>query len=534
MNNGKICVSVCAETVDEFIKKTKRAKEIADVVELRFDCLAMEEFPRDDFKKTEPIHNKILTEVFNSEVIQTFRPKQFGGQREISEDELDNFWYSGYDGTWADVEEERVEGVMHWIYHPIICSHHDFERTPNNLTEIYQRLKNTGAHIVKIAIQANKITDTIGIWSLIKFYDSEKDQLLDDKIAKNTKLEKQTGIKLETEIVKLIPIAMGEAGKWTRILGLAYGAPLTYASLEEGNETAPGQISAKDLIEVYRVKELDKQTEIYGIIGNPVSHSLSPYMHNAAFKHCELNAVYIPFEVSNLDEFVKRMVRPETREIDWNLKGFSVTIPHKEAIIKHLDFVDEAAKEIGAVNTVKIVDGKLLGFNTDSTGFIEPLLEKYPDLKEAKVGIIGNGGAARACIYALKKEGAKPKIFARDTEKAKDLSKEFEVECLEFKQGKTDFSDIDILINTTPLGMKGELKNQSPASAEQLKNLHLAYDLVYNPIKTRFLREAENVGIPTIGGIEMLIAQGVKQFEIWTELKPPIKFMSQAAIQRLK
>ncbi len=214
---------------------------------------------------------------------------------------------------------------------------------------------------------------------------------------------------------------MGEAGKWTRILGLAYGSPLTYASLESGTETAPGQISAKDLIEVYRVKELDEQTEIYGIIGNPVSHSLSPYMHNAAFKHHKLNAVYIPFEVSNLDEFIKRMVRTETREIDWNLKGFRVTIPHKEAIMKYLDFIDEDAKKIGAVNTVHIVEGKLYGYNTDANGFIEPLRNAYGDLKDANVGIIGNGGAARACIYALKKEGANVTIFARNPEKAKPL-----------------------------------------------------------------------------------------------------------------
>ena len=273
---------------------------------------------------------------------------------------------------------------------------------------------------------------------------------------------------------------------------------------------------------------------IYGIVGNPVSHSLSPYMHNAAFKHHEMNAVYIPFEVSNLDEFIKRMVRPETREIEWNMKGFSVTIPHKEAIIKHLDFVDESAKIIGAVNTVKIIDGKLHGFNTDAKGFIAPLLKKYPDLKNASVGIIGNGGAARACIYALKKEGAQITIFARDTEKARDLSTEFEVECLEFKKGKTDFSDIDILINTTPLGMKGSLENQSPAATEETKNLHLAYDLVYNPIETRFLREAETANVKTINGLEMLVSQGIKQFKIWTGLEMQTDIFTQAALKKLK
>ncbi len=534
MNNGKICVSVCAETADEFIEKIKQAKQIADVIELRFDCLSKKEFKRDDFKKTEPIHSKILAEVFDNEVIQTFRSKEHGGQREISEDESDYFWYSGFDGTWADVEEDRVESLFYWLYFTIICSYHDFEGVPQNLEELYQRLKNTHAHIVKIAFQAKNITDTIAVWNLFQVYNSEKDRLLADKIEKNKKIEKDIGIKLEPNIVRLIPIAMGEAGKWTRILGLAFGSPITYASLEEGNETAPGQISAKDLTEVYRVKELDEQSEVYGVVGNPVSHSLSPYMHNAAFKHHGLNAVYIPFEVKNLDEFIKRMVRAETREIEWNLKGFSVTIPHKQAIIEHLDFIDEDAKTIGAVNTVKIIDGKLYGYNTDTHGFIEPLKNSYGDLRKVNVGVIGNGGAARACIYALKKEGANVTIFARNPKKAQSLAEEFQVSLSELRITNYELQDIDILVNASPLGMKGELENQTPAKAEVLKNLHLVYDLVYNPFETLLMREAKSVEVPTIGGLAMLVAQGMKQFEIWTGLEAPMKLMSQAALQRLK
>ncbi len=344
-----------------------------------FDCLKPEEF-------SPPVP---ITNGYNENYIFTFRPKEQGGKRELTLEEREEFWNSGIDFCGGDFEEDVVENHLDWLYGPIICSHHDFDGVPDNLFEIYERIKFADANvdIIKIAVQSNKITDSISIWKLLKKATSENQQL--------------------------IPIAMGEAGKWTRILGLAYGSPITYASLESGNETAPGQISAKDLIEVYRVKELDEQTEIYGIVGNPVSHSLSPYMHNAAFKHHGLNAVYIPFEVANLDEFIKRMVRTETREINWNLKGFSVTIPHKEAIMKHLDFIDEDALKIGAVNTVKIIDNRLCGYNTDAHGFIEPLRNSYGDLKDANVGIIGNGGAARACIYSLKKDGANVTIFAR-------------------------------------------------------------------------------------------------------------------------
>ncbi len=504
MNRGKICVSVCAENADEFIEKIKRAAEFADVIELRFDCLET------DYETLFIPLNELLENV-DWKFLFTFRPKSQGGKRNLSFDQWNCFWNSGIDvlASMVDKEIELIDENNDVFSPRIICSHHILDSHNDNIIHIYQNItSNEQVEIVKIAVQANEITDSLAVWKLLE--------------------------KAKSENKQLIPIAMGEAGKWTRILGLAYGSPITYASLEEGNETAPGQISAQDLIEVYRVRELNEETEIYGVIGNPVSHSLSPYMHNAAFKHHKLNSVYIPFEVSNLKEFIKRMVREETREIDWNLKGFSVTIPHKEAIMNLLDFIDEDAKKIGAVNTVKVVDGKLHGYNTDVHGFIEPLQNSYRDLNGANVGIIGSGGAARACIYGLKKEGANVTIFARNIKKAKNLSDEFGVQSSEFRVGENNFNDFDILVNTSPLGMKDSNENKTPATAEQMKNLHLVYDLVYNPFETLFMREAKSVDVPTIGGLAMLVTQGMKQFEIWTGLETPMQIMSQAALQRLR
>ena len=234
-------------------------------------------------------------------------------------------------------------------------------------------------------------------------------------------LETSRKSKISERTQQIIPIAMGESGKWTRILGLAHGAFMTYAALDTGKETAPGQVSAKDLIEVYRAKELDENTEVYGIIGGNTSYSMSPYIHNAAFKFHKLNAVFVPLQMQNLDEFIKRMVRAETREIDLNFKGFAVTIPHKQNIIKHLDYLDDSAKKIGAVNTVKIENGKLYGYNTDAHGFIEPLKNAYGNLKNTKVAILGAGGAARACIYALKKEGAEVTLLRQRFIKSKQI-----------------------------------------------------------------------------------------------------------------
>ncbi|HMS40706.1 MAG TPA: shikimate dehydrogenase [Pyrinomonadaceae bacterium] len=497
MNNGKICISICAETAEDLIAQIKRAEDLADVIEIRFDCLTKKEFDKLDYRFP-----------YGENYIYTFRPKEQGGNRELSLEEREEFWNSGTDFGGGDFEEDVVENHLYWLYSPVICSYHDFKRIPENLFEIYERIKFNGANvdIIKIAAQTKDISDAIPIWRLL--------------------------VKATNENQKIIPIAMGEAGKWTRILGLAHGAFMTYAALDSGKETAPGQISARDLIEVYRVKELNEQTEIFGILGSNTSYSMSPFMHNAAFKFHNLNAVFVPLQTHDLDEFMRRMVKPETREIELNFKGFSVTIPHKQSIIKHLDFIDQTAKTIGAVNTVKIIDGKLHGYNTDAHGFITPLKNTFGDLRNAKVAVFGAGGAARACVYALKREGAEITIFARDLAKARSLAEEFQI--TNYQLPITNYQDFDIIVNATPLGTKGELENESIARAEQIENVNLVYDLVYNPFQTKLLTEADKANVPKIGGMAMLIAQAMEQQKIWTNLDAPMREMSREILKRLQ
>ncbi len=510
MNNGKICVSVCAETADELIEQIKRAADLADVIEIRFDCLKKEDV------------QKAVSILPNTEkhFLATFRPSEQGGKRDLTLGERLKFWESL---LWKNKEKKFLVDnefdfkiPLDFEKTPTIISFHDFSGVPQNLyaqydltTRLFSNRRNL---IIKIAVQTNDITDTIPIWKLLG--------------------------RAKSENKEIIPIAMGESGKWTRILGLAHGAFMTYAALDSGQETAPGQVSAKDLIEVYRAKELDETTEVYGILGSNTSVSMSPYIHNAAFKFLGLNSVFVPLQVHDLDEFMRRMVKAETREVELNFKGFSVTIPHKQAIIKHLDFIDETAKKIGAVNTVKIVDGKLHGYNTDANGFIEPLLNSYGDLTGAKVALLGAGGAARACVYALKHAGAVVTIFARDVAKAKSLVNDFQVELKELpktkdQRPKTNFKDFDILVNCTPLGMQGKAEGETPATDEQLKGLKLVYDLVYIPLQTALLTEADKAEVPKIGGIAMLIAQAVEQQKIWTALDAPMEEMSRAALEKL-
>lgn len=505
MNDGKICVSVCAETAEELIKKVGLAESVADVVEVRFDCL-----------KENQLHFAMSVLASKSPILLTYRPKEQGGKADLDIPQRETFWRLFINSSndkrkfWFDYEYDLPSQPQ--TSNPVtIRSFHDFESVPENLESICRQLTEIENNTVpKIAVQTQDITDTIPIWNLLKRAKSENQEI--------------------------IPIAMGESGKWTRILGLAHGAFMTYASLDSSSETAPGQVSAQDLIEVYRAQELDESTEIYGILGSNTSVSMSPYIHNEAFKYHKLNSVFVPLQVQNIDDFMRRMVKPSTREVELNFKGFAVTLPHKQSIIRHLDELDASAQEIGAVNTVKIQDGKLYGYNTDAHGFIQPLLNSYGDLKNAKVAVLGAGGAARACVYALKEQGANVTIFARDLDKAISLADEFGVESESLSTQHSTlnrYKDYDVLVNTTPLGMKGKAEGETPATAEQLKGLHLVYDLIYTPFQTPLMDEADKAEVPKIGGLAMLIAQAIEQQRIWTNLAAPMKEMSRAALKRL-
>ena len=530
MNNGKICVSICAETADELIEQIKRAEDLADVIEIRFDCLE-----ENEAKKM--LNNLVsLRQKIGKPFLITFRPKEQGGKRELDyiQDRI-GFWLfccEIREMDFVDIEFDLFCDEGHnWKLHELknsqfICSYHNFKQTYKRLNNLYQTLSKTKLKftvskknsdvikakiencIIKIATQTHDITESLAVWELLKF-------------AKHNHRS-------------VIPIAMGEAGKWTRILGLAHGAFMTYAALDAGQETAPGQVSVKDLREVYRAKELDENTEVYGILAGNTVYSMSPFIHNAAFKFHNLNAVFVPLQVQNLDEFMRRMVKPQTREVELNFKGFAVTIPHKQNIIKHLDYLDETVEKIGAVNTVKIIDGKFYGYNTDAHGFVEPLLNSYGDLGGAKVAVLGAGGAARACVYALKQEGAEVTIFARDLAKAKLLADEFKANSERFKVQNENYNEFDVLVNTTPLGTKGELENQSIAVAGQIESVKLVYDLVYNPFQTRLMTEADKTNVPKIGGIAMLIAQAMRQQKIWTGKDAPMREMSRAVLERLR
>lgn len=485
----RICVAVCEKTLEALESAAVRASESADIIELRLDCLeSVEGFER-------------VLQRISRPVILTFRPSEQGGRRELDHETRAAFWKTAPHTDWWDIESDLT---AERDSSNVIVSHHDFSGTPQDLTRIYERLAATSARVVKIAVQANDVIDCLPVF-----------QLLD---------------RARNEGRDVIAIAMGNSGLATRILGPSRGAFLTYAALEEESATAPGQITAQKLRSVYHVDKIERDTMICGLVGRPVMHSVSPHMHNAAFRNTGINGVYLPFEVRDVDPFFKRMVHPLTRELDWNLCGLSVTAPHKSAVLQYLDWIEPTAKEIGAVNTIVIEGDKLRGFNTDAAGFIEPLLNVVGSLKGLRVAVIGAGGAARAAVWALLKHDASVTLFARNIEKARTLGQEFDVSYESLSSAS--FANYDLIINATPLG-SGDLIDQTPATADQLNGAHCVYDLVYNPIDTRFLKEACKADCKTVRGLEMLVAQAKIQFELWTGEAPSSTTMYESAAAAL-
>lgn len=509
-NSVRICVPICERTVAAFGRAGARVAEAGDLIELRLDCLDGSELER-AMQGMEALLNS-----FTLPKIVTLRPSEQGGHRDLDDQARDQLWCMGAQlagAEFMDLELDIVERLsssensisrsLDWG--KVICSHHDFAGVPSDIDEIYERMARTPARILKIAVQAADVTDCIPVFRL---------------------LERAKG-----EGREIIGIAMGSAGIMTRVLGPSRGAFLTYGSGDNESATAPGQITAGELRSLYRIHKIDRHTQILGLVGSPVAHSLSPQIHNAAFECTDLNAVYLPFDVQDIASFMQRLIHPRTREIDLNIRGLSVTTPHKAAVLSYLDSVDPAAEKIGAVNTIVVSDEGLQGYNTDAGAFIKTLVQKVGELKNARCAIVGAGGAASAAVWGLTQKDADVTVFARDIEKASLLAERFGV--ISEQLSAACFAGFDVVINATILGTSGRHEAHTPATAEQLRGARLAYDLVYNPGQTRFLNEAHEAGCETLGGLPMLVAQAGEQFKLWTGADAPEPVMRAAAVRAL-
>jgi 3-dehydroquinate dehydratase/shikimate dehydrogenase len=364
------------------------------------------------------------------------------------------------------------------------------------LEGIYDRIAPFQPDFVKIVPTAKTLTDNV---TLMRFLERMNDNS------------------------NIIGICMGDAGIISRVLGVRAGSAFTFAAATAGEETGPGQIAARTLIETYRIDQVDAATKVYGVVGNPIKSSLSPVMMNTAFRRETVNAVYLALQTNKLADLLKLV-----QEIP--IQGLSVTMPLKQEIMAHLEKTDPLSAKIGACNTVlRAQDGKLYGFNTDVAGIVGPL-EKRMSLRGAKALVLGAGGAARAAVFGLKDKGAEVCILNRTPETAQKLAKQSGTKTIKKEAvAKTPF---DVIINATPIGMAGQ-KGSQLLEAKDL-NTKLVFDLVYNPIETPLIRMARQQNIPIITGVEMFVQQGARQFEIWTGKPAPEEEMLRVVIHALR
>jgi 3-dehydroquinate dehydratase/shikimate dehydrogenase len=519
-----ICAVITEPTIDSARTAIKQAASAADMIELRLDYLTDFDFARPE-SLVQLLGDKPLP------AILTCRAVEEGGKRAVDDDLRLRLLVEGARSLadYCDVEAAHYERAMRFKpdLDRLIVSYHNFEETPPDLPSIYDRVCALPAAVHKTVTRANSISDTLAIFKLLDRASEEKR--------------------------KLIALAMGEAGPITRILGPSRGSFLTYGSLRPGAESAAGQLTCRELNEIYGLHRITKATRITGIIGHPVSHSASPAMHNAAFQALGLDYVYLPFEVERVEEFLTRFVLRTQKgtgvqstgslrensfrrlasdisdsDFDLPLRGFSVTIPHKTAVIPFLDEIDPTSHAVGAANTVVIDNGLVRGYNDDVQGAVGPLA-RVCDLASEHCAVIGAGGSARAVIYGLKQRGARVSVFARDPFRAREVGEAFAVAVLPLEDLAS--SDAGVVINTTPVGMHGPGARSSPVPREVLRGRRIVYDLVYNPIETQFLGDAKQEGCQVISGLETLVAQAASQFARWTGKQAPVDLMRKAALR---
>jgi 3-dehydroquinate dehydratase/shikimate dehydrogenase len=484
----KLCVAIQADSPAEMAERAEHALRDSKFLELRLDSLSK---PAAALPKI----TEFLAKHRDVTAIATCRRKAFGGNFAGSlVSELDLLLKAAEAGcAIVDLEVESAEEAkpaqlakfreaLQASGTALLVSFHDFMKT-KALEQAADRIAAFEPDFVKVVSTARSLTDNLAVLNLIEH---------------------------RSLASHVVGIAMGEEGLISRVLGPRAGAAFTFASFGDGAETAPGQVTARTLRDLYRVEHLDQATRIFGVAGNPIAHSLSPLMQNTAFRRESVNAVMLPLKVRVLDDLLTVV-----RELP--LGGVAVTMPLKQELLPHLANMDPLTARIGACNTLRTgADGKLYGFNTDVAGVVRPL-EKRLKLKGARIVVLGAGGAARAAIFGLVEQGAEVFIVNRTHETAVAVAKQAKAKAL--KQELLKKNQFDVLINTTPCGMVG-IKQELPLAPGDL-HASLVFDMVYNPLETPLLKLANERGIPTISGLEMFVQQGARQFEIWTGKPAP-------------
>jgi len=467
-------VSICESTTSAAVEAASRAMEWADLLEIRADYIQ-------DLDLERLLQEKRLPIIF------TLRALHEGGRFDGSERErLETILEAARLGAdYVDVEFTAFwQAVLDAIpKQRVILSHHNYVETPDDLEQLTDTMAGTGAGVLKVATRAHCLADNVRIHRLLRFATSRK--------------------------IKLCALAMGKEGIPSRILGAQWGSFMTFASLPGGEPAADGQIPADELANLYRVRRIGEQTKLYGVLGKPLGHSLSPRIHNAAFIAEGRDSVYIPLEGAGIEDFGEFNAA-------FPFQGLSVTIPYKEEAFKCALSLSVEADASGAVNTLIRKGTGWHGENTDMDGFTRPLRRRM-HMGRIRAVVLGGGGAARAVVCALRAQGASVFVVTRNPAKGLQLAEKFGAD----SEGWERLPSLrwDLLVNATPVGMYPNV-DQSPVSVDCLTGKWV-YDLVYNPRETRLLKDAAARGCNVVSGFEMFLGQALKQQQLWCGAAPP-------------
>jgi 3-dehydroquinate dehydratase/shikimate dehydrogenase len=485
----KVCLALSADTVEDMLATAESMAQDNPFIEFRLDYL------KQPLAALPKIHRFLETHQYVT-AIGTCRRADNGGKFKGSlASQLDVLTKAHAAGCQiVDLElqsalKSKPEAIARLRSRAgLILSFHDFRAT-RNLDETLEKMLKVPADFYKVVTTATTISDNV---AMMKFLQTQSDKHA------------------------LIGLCMGEQGIISRVLSVRAGSVFTFGAVSADLKTAPGQVSAGDLRSIYRIEQVDAATRIYGVAGDPIEHSLSPVIMNTALHRENVNGVYLALHAKTLKDLIHCV-----REIP--LHGLSITMPYKQAILPHLDNTDAHTTKIGACNTVvRGQDGKLYGFNTDIAGIIRPL-EQRLSIENAKVLVLGAGGAARAAVFGLKERGAEVWILNRSAVKAQKLARQAKARTIK----RADLRKIafDVIINATPVGM-GNTRD-CPLKDEEIQ-ARVVFDMVYDPVETHLLQVARAKGIAVIPGVEMFVQQAARQFEIWTGKPAPAGDMLRA------
>ena len=486
-----ICVTIaCGSHTRMMTEHERLADEGIKLVELRLD-----------FLRREPDLNRLIPNRPCATVITVRRQQDGGLWRESEEQRLTLLRTAiAAEPEFVDLEVDIANKIPSFGKTRRIISYHNMKAMPENLEELHRAMLTRDPYFVKIAATPKTVEEMVRFLNFVR--------------QKNEEAKKNA-----EKGVRVVGICMGEMGKAARILSKKFCMPYTYATFSEDRIIAPGLLVYKELLDLYQYEQIDSETVVLGIIGNPLGHSLSPLVHNRAFLVQDINAVYVPFQINGscVADFIR--FAPEL-----GVQGISVTIPHKVAVIEQLTKADPAVERIGACNTIIFRNGQRVGYNTDyiaSIGGIEialggNFLDEESVLKNKRALVLGAGGAGKALAYGLVHRDAMVTVTDADADRAVELSKHLGCEYARWDMRESVRPDI--LVNCTPVGMHPNI-NETPYPKKSLRGSMLVFDAVYNPEHTLLIKSAQEKGCKVVTGVEMFVGQACYQFKLFTGQK---------------